>query len=116
VAEKGKTIAIWLVSGVLAALFVASGGMKLAGAQAPIAAFTRYGYPAWFRLLIGVIEVVGALLLLVPRLTAYGTTALGVVMIGAAYTHVMNAEASHALVPLALLVALAGVAYARRPQ
>jgi len=116
VTGRGKTIVIWVVSGLLALLYLTSGGMKLAGAQPAIESFTRYGYSAWFRLLIGAIEIVGAFLLLVPRTSGYAATALGVVMIGAAYTHLVNAEASRALLPVLLLVVLSVLAYARRPE
>ena len=111
---KRMTIAMWVVSGLLAALFLAAGGMKLSGAQEAIETFRRYGYPQWFRFLIGAIEAGGALLLLIPRAALYSATALGVVMIGAAYTHLMNSEVSHAPLPILLLIVLAFIGYARR--
>src|SRR5262249_26223095 len=94
-------------------LFLMFGGMKLAGTQETVNTFTRYGYAGWFRVLIGFMEVGGGALLLVPRLALHGATVLGIVMIGAAYTHLTHSEAAHPLVPVILLAALGFIGYAR---
>ncbi len=75
-----------------------------------------YGYPEKFYLLIGLVELLGAPALLVPRRAAYGATLLIAVMIGATVTHLLHSEASRALVAAVLMVLLGIVAYARRPD
>lgn len=48
--------------------------------------FVRWGYPAWLRVLVGVLETGGGLMLVVPWLASWGGLATGVVMAGALYT------------------------------
>lgn len=50
-------------------------------------AFAHWGYPAWFRVLIGVLEVAAALLLLWPRTAVHGAAIIIVVMLGGVGTH-----------------------------
>ena len=47
-----------------------------------------WGYPVWFRLLIGALEIGAALMLFWPRTAAYGAAAIIVVMVGGMGTHV----------------------------
>lgn len=114
--SKGKTIALWVLSGLLAALFLMAGGSKLAGVEPHMSNFVRWGHPDWLRLVVGVVEVASAVLLLVPRLAVFGAGGLMMVMAGATYTHLFRAtgEVGMAAATL-LLLALSGlVAYARR--
>ena len=110
---KSQRAALWILSVLLAALFLLAGAAKLSGATNAVQGFAHLGYPDWFRLLIGVIEVGGAVTLLVPWLAYYSATGLGVVMIGAAYSHVTVGETAQALLPLACLAALGFIGYAR---
>ncbi len=48
--------------------------------------FVDWGYPIWFTSVIGLTEIIGAILLFVPRLTFYAASVLIVVMIGALLT------------------------------
>jgi uncharacterized membrane protein YphA (DoxX/SURF4 family) len=78
---------------VLALVFVAGGIPKLVGLDSVAAEFVRFGYSTAFRLLIGVLEVTGGLMLLVPRLALYGAGVLLVIMVGAAWTLVRVGDA-----------------------
>jgi uncharacterized membrane protein YphA (DoxX/SURF4 family) len=99
----GKTsTGVWIVTVLLTAIFLLSGSTKLAGGQMHIDNFLRWGYPAWFRLIVGAIEVVSALLLLLPRTAPYAAGAIVVTMVGAVGTHLVAGEASMAVVPVAL--------------
>src|SRR2546430_10636559 len=111
---KGRSTTVWVLSALLAALYLFTGGTKLAGMQMAVEEFARYGYPDWFRLAVGAAEVTGAVLLLVPRAALYGAIMLSVVMIGATVTHLTHQEAPNAVVPIVLLVLLAFVAASRR--
>jgi uncharacterized membrane protein YphA (DoxX/SURF4 family) len=99
----------------LALLFVAAGVFKLAGAQEAIDNFHRWGYPDWFRIVTGVIEVVGALGLLLPKTSWIAAAGLSATMLGAIATHLHSGEATKAPLPLTLLVLLVVVGWARRP-
>ena len=45
-----------------------------------------WGYPAWFRTFIGVAEIGGGLLLVLPRTAPYAAAALITIMLGAFWT------------------------------
>ncbi len=111
--SKGKKIALWVVSILLAAMFVVSGAPKLLQPDKVKPMFVQYGYAAWFATFIGVCEVLGGIGLLVPRLAALAAAGLSIIMAGAVYTHASHQEYSHAGIPLVLLALLIAVGYAR---
>lgn len=80
------------VTPVLALIFLASGGAKLAGLDFEIQAFARWGYPIEFMYAVGVAEVAGGLALLVRRVSALAAVGLTALMVGAVATHVIHAE------------------------
>jgi uncharacterized membrane protein YphA (DoxX/SURF4 family) len=96
------TIASWL----LAFVFVASGLAKLAGAEMVVQQFQGWGYPRWFVDVVGIGEVVGGLLLLVPSVRVLGALALTIIMIGATGTHIMAGEWASVALPVVLLALL----------
>ncbi len=55
-------------------------------------AFERWGYPVWFRYLIGILETAGGALLLVPRTATYGAGVLLPVMVGAFITRLRDGQ------------------------
>ncbi|MBE0482346.1 MAG: DoxX family protein [Bacterioplanes sp.] len=83
---------VTIISIVLALIFFASGAAKLASLEFEIVAFERWGYALWFMYAIGAIEVIGAVGLLLKRVSALASAGLAVMMIGAIATHVMHAE------------------------
>jgi uncharacterized membrane protein YphA (DoxX/SURF4 family) len=112
---KALTIALWVVQLGLAAMFLMAGGSKLSGAPAMVGLFDAIGIGQWFRYLTGSLEVLGAVLLLVPRASGLAAALLISVMLGAITTHLVVLHNSPAM-PLTLLVGLAFVAWGRRAQ
>lgn len=110
--SKGK-IALWIVSILLAAMFLFSGGIKLLQPNVAKPMFVQYGYAAWFATFIGICEALGGIGLLLPRLAALAAAGLSIIMVGAFFTHVTHHEYSHAIPPLVLLALLLAVGYAR---
>jgi putative oxidoreductase len=110
-----KTIGLWALKLVLAALFLLAGGAKLAGVPAMVAVFDQVGLGQWFRYFTGMLEVVGALLLLWPVTTALGAVILMIVSIGAALAQllVLHEDVIHAIV---LAIPLAAIAWYHRDQ
>jgi uncharacterized membrane protein YphA (DoxX/SURF4 family) len=100
----------------LALIFLGSGGAKLAGLEFEIEAFTRWGYPLWFMYLAGTIEVAGAVLLLVPRLSALAAAGLAAFMLGALATHVVHAEWAMLAVATAITLLAARLAWVGRTE
>lgn len=115
--SKLKTAFLWIASGLLAALFLRAGIPKLTGGPAWAHLFAAWGYPSWLRLVVGAVEVVSAVLLLIPRAASLGACGLILVMAGATYTHILRApvEPARAVFTVVLLLVAAAIGYARRP-
>ena len=114
-------VLLWVVQGLLAALFLFAGGMKLI---VPIEALTmRVPLSGAFLRFIGVAEVLGAIGLVLPgllkihqRLTPIAAAGLVVIMIGATVITAMGGTFAPALLPLCVGVLSVSVAFARWPQ
>jgi uncharacterized membrane protein YphA (DoxX/SURF4 family) len=109
-----KLVLLWALTALLAAFFLVAGGAKLASSASSSVNFARWGYPGWFMCVVGVMEVGGAIALLVPRLAGFAAALLCGTMVGAALTHLAHGETTAAPVPLVLLALVALVGYARR--
>jgi len=110
-----RTIVIWGLSVVLSLVFAVSGFGKVYDPSGTMAAnFQGWGLGAQVMLLVGVVEILGALLLLVPRLAAAAGGGLIIVMIGAIVTHLGNFETlGPPFFPLGVAVGLAVVVWLR---
>ena len=104
---KVRRVATWALRAALTYVFVAAGVAKLLGARIAVQEFHRFGYPDWFRLLIGAVEISGGLLLPVSHTAAYARAALAIVMVGAVGSHLVHHEVMMAGLPLLLLLLLA---------
>ncbi len=76
-------IALWVVKLLVGAAFLYAAVMKLSGNPQMVAEFEKIGLGQGFRILTGVIELTGALLLLVPRTTFAGAVLLAGISAGA---------------------------------
>ncbi len=112
--------ALWIVQGLLAALFLFAGGMKLITPVEVLSVMSPF--PGEFIRFIGVCEVLGAVglilpyaLRILPGLTAVAAAGLVVIMVGATVSTLAIGGGLLAL-PTLLFGLLAGlVAYGRRP-
>ena len=96
-AVQPRSIVCWVLLALLAALYLLAGLGKLSGGAAE--QFAGWGYAPWFAILIGVLEIAGAVGLLVPRTTRLAVYGLSVIMLGAAYTHLTNGEGAQVVRP-----------------
>jgi putative oxidoreductase len=112
---KASNIALWTLQVLMALAFVAAGSGKLLGGADMIALFDVVGLGQWFRYVTGSLEVLGALLLIVPGKSAFGAVLLACVMAGAVVAHlaVLHTAPTAPFVLLALTVL---VARGRRSQ
>jgi putative oxidoreductase len=111
--SKGQKIVMWVVSVLLAALFLFAGLSKL---LTPDKIIAQWVYARWFLTFVGVCETLGAIGLLIPRLAALAAAGLCGIMIGAVYTlvtHHMNKELPF---PIVVFFLLLGVIYLRRRE
>ena len=110
---------LWTVQGLLAALFLFAGGVKLA---LPVAAMQQGGValPGPFLRFIGVAEICGAVGLVLPwalrihpQLTPVAAGGLVFIMVGASVVTVLTGQVGGALVPFTVGVLALLVAYHR---
>jgi len=115
VQPRWKSVSLWIVRGLLAFVFLGAGGAKLYGVPLMVEEFGHMGLGQWFRYFTGSLEVLGALLILLPSLAAFGALLLICIMIGATIMHLLVIGGS--AVPALVLLALSAiVAIARREQ
>lgn len=110
---KAMNIVLWIMQILGAAMFLMAGAPKLTGAEQAVQSFEMIGVGQWFRYLTGVLEVVGAIMLLIPATAAFGALLLAVVMVGAVIVHLFVIGGSPAMA-IILLLAMGFVAWGRR--
>jgi putative oxidoreductase len=117
VAAPGKAlnIAFWTLQVLAALAFLAAGLGKLLGSADMIALFNAVGIGQWFRYVTGVLEVLGAVLLIVPSKTAVGAVLLACVMAGAVVAHLTVLHTA-ATAPVVLVALTALIAWGRRSE
>jgi putative oxidoreductase len=115
-ADSGKVrlITLWILSGLVALAFLGAGGAKLAGAAAMGELFDKVGRGQWFRYFTGLLEVAGAIGLMIPRYAFYAAGLLVVVMVGAIIAHLTVLGTSPAS-PVVLLILSGTIAWLRKP-
>jgi putative oxidoreductase len=105
------TIMVWVAAIVSALVFTIAAFAKLGGAM--IGRFEVWGYTPSFAITIGLLELLGAVGLLIPRSAAWAALGLILIMLGALETHVLEGEYLAALGPIVMLGLLGVVLYGR---
>ena len=113
-----KNVTLWVVQGLLAALFLFAGVMKLVLPVETMAG--PVALPGLFLRFIGVCEALGAVGLILPgllrihqELTPVAAAGLVIIMAGAVVITMMGGSIAPAIVPLIIGVLAASVAYGR---
>jgi hypothetical protein len=113
-------VVLWIVQALLAALFLFAGGMKLIIPIDEMMKQMPLALPAWFLRFTGVVEILGALGLVLPwllriqpALTPLAAAGLVIVMTGAVVYSVVAGSVASALIPLVVGLFCAFVAYGR---
>ena len=113
-------VALWIAQGLLAAVFLFTGGMKLVIPIEEMMKQMPIPLPGWFLRFAGVVEVLGAigvilpwLLRIRPGLTPLAAAGLVIVMIGAIVYTVASSDFLSALIPLVVGILAGFVAYGR---
>ena len=111
-------VALWIVQGLLAALFLFAGGAKLVLPLDQMAG--PVALPGWFLRFIGVAEVLGALGLVLPGLlrirpglTALAAAGLVIIMMGATIVMWVGGVVAVALMNVVVMLLAAFVAFGR---
>jgi uncharacterized membrane protein YphA (DoxX/SURF4 family) len=118
--KPNMNIALWIVQGLLAAIFLFAGGIKLVMPMEEMLKQMPLPLPGWFVLFTGVVEVLGAIGLILPwllrirpGLTPVAAAGLVIVMIGATVYTFAAGDVASALIPLLVGILAAFVAYGR---
>ncbi|MEU6714303.1 DoxX family protein [Nonomuraea sp. NPDC046802] len=106
-------IALWALQVIVAGFFLMSAVAKFTDAEPAASTFEEIGWGDWFRYLIGVLEAVGVVGLLIPRLAGAAGLGLAGLMVGATLTEAF-VTGGGVVLPLALLVLSAVIAWGRR--
>ncbi len=113
-----SNVLLWIVQGLLAVIFLFAGGMKLV---LPLDALTGpIPLPGLFMRFLGVVEVLGAVGLIVPGLlrirpglTPLAAAGLVIIMIGATVITVLGGDVAPAVVPMIVGLLSLAVVYGR---
>lgn len=106
-----------LVKGIcilLVIAFGAAGSAKLTGVPQMVAVFDAIGIGQWFRYMTGSIEVLGAVMLIIPTTRLYAGLMLGATMVGATLSHLIVVPGSP-LPAIILGLLCATVVWSSRP-
>jgi uncharacterized membrane protein YphA (DoxX/SURF4 family) len=106
-------VVLWVTQVVLAAMFVMASLPKLTGDPVMVELFDAVGAGQWLRYVVGVLELAGAIGLLVPRLCGLAALGLTMLLVGATLTNIVALGASPAI-PLGYLLVAAVIAWFRR--
>ena len=90
-----RKAAVWIPSLFLVYVFAPQVWNKWSETGGWAIAFRHWGYPAWFRITIGVVETAGALMLLWSRTAILGAAMILAVMLGAVGTHIVKDGGRH---------------------
>lgn len=89
IVRTAKVIGMWIPAILLVLIFAPQGWSKFNDASGWARAFRHWGYPDWFRVTIGVLELGAVTLLILGRTAAFGALIIIVVMLGAWATHIL---------------------------
>jgi putative oxidoreductase len=107
-ASRGKTIVLWILRILMAALFLFASYMKLSGNPMMVDEFNTIGLGQWFRYLTGALELAGGVAILVPSVSVVAAVVLLAVDVGAFITQiaVLHGDWIHTVVIGAILGAV----------
>lgn len=111
--SKRRRIATWILTTLITLVFVSSAVFKLVAAAPVVELFQKWGLGDRL-LLIGMGELISALLFFVPRTNSLGVLLLSAYMGGAIVTHMQHAESYYGQSILLVLIWVTG--YLRHPE
>lgn len=92
-----------LITWLLAAFFLLGGTLNVFASPEILADYARWGYPAGFHLVAGLLEWLAALLILLRRTRFLGGLLGAAIMGAAALTVLLHGEFGHAVPPLIVM-------------
>ena len=83
--------------------FALAGTVKVFRAKPMVEQFKEFGLPDFMVVVVGALEVLGAIGLLIPSLTLYAAIGLALLMIGAVYNHLKMKHNAQTIAPAFVL-------------
>lgn len=111
---RGSDALIWTMRILLAAVFLYEGIDKFSERRLWLRIFDEIGFGQWFRYFTGVVEISGALTLLVPKATLVAVGLLACTMIGALLVHVLVIGVGPQTVVVGILLLMLGIIGVKR--
>jgi putative oxidoreductase len=112
-ARRMIDVALWILQVPVAGFFMMSAMAKFTNVEPAASTFEAIGFGDWFRYLVGMLEVAGAVALLVPRLAGLAGLAFAGLTVCATLTELFVAGGGVVL-PLVLLMLSVMIAWGRR--
>ena len=106
----------WTLRVLVALIFLYEGFDKFGERRLWIRVFAEIGIGQWFRYATGILEIIGAVLLLVPRATTVAVTMLLCILVGAFLAHIfiIGVGIPHSVVVLVLFAAVVAIGWRQR--
>lgn len=112
---KGLNITLWCLQVLLALTFLGASSAELMGQPQMVEIFKAVGIGQWFRYVTGILELTGAVLIVVPKTRSVGAGLLVAIMLGAVAAHLFILH-SAPTAPLVLLLLSGFVVWGRRQE
>lgn len=111
-----RSVIGWILAVLLAVGFTFFGGIKLIGNPGMVQEFAQIGAGQWLRYVTGLLEVSGAIGVLIPRVRFWAALQIATVMAGATFTNlaILHVPGLAGLTATLMTLALA-LAWLRRP-
>ncbi|GAB5401150.1 MAG: hypothetical protein Aureis2KO_27350 [Aureisphaera sp.] len=109
--KKGQKILSWGLRILLSLAFLLASSGKLTANEGVVQMFTNWGFPDGLHFVIGGLELVLAILILIPKTLKIALFGLAIIMVGAMLTHVLMDPIGQVIRPLVFLVLLISVYY-----
>jgi uncharacterized membrane protein YphA (DoxX/SURF4 family) len=116
---KGKRIGYWVTTAIVAFVLLVGGAMDLMRPADAVELITHLGYPLYFMTIIGAWKVLGAIVLLVPRVPRLKEWAYAGIVFdftGALASHAARGDGAGRIIPPLVLTLLALASWALRPH
>ncbi|WP_035697451.1 DoxX family protein [Glycomyces tenuis] len=116
--RRGLNITVWVAQALFAAFFVFASVPKILGDDANVASFEQIGAGQWFRVVTGLVELAGAIGLVVPRLSSLAAAGLAIVMLCATWVNQVPLDMPlwAGVNTIVFAAAFAAIAWYRRDQ
>ena len=118
-ASKGRTIAFWLLTGLIVISQGASGVADLLQAQPLLEGVTALGYPAYILKILGPFKILGAIVLAIPglvRLKEWAYAGFFFDFTGAFLSHVYHGDSIDLILPALIATLVLLGSYFLRPE